>query len=124
MRAVTLPTNFLDDVLAAVDSKDVHRFVSYLTEDCVFRFGSAPAAVGRAAIGEAVGGFFESIAGCGHAVGNVWHDEGNMVCEGEVCYRRHDGSEITLPFVNVFEFCGELISNYKIYIDVGPLYTK
>ena len=124
MRAVTLPTNFLDNVLDAVDSKDTHRFVTYLTEDCTFRFGSAPAAVGRAAIGAAVGGFFESIAGCGHTVGNVWHDDGNMVCEGEVCYRRLDGAEITLPFVNVFEFHDELISNYKIYIDIGPLYAE
>lgn len=123
MRAVTLPSNFVDNVLDAVDAKDTHRFVSYLTDDCAFRFGSAPAAVGRAAIGAAVSGFFESIAGCEHTVGNAWHADGSMVCEGVVCYRRLDGAEITLPFVNVFEFRGELISNYKIYIDIGPLYA-
>jgi hypothetical protein len=47
-----------------------------------------------------------------------------MVCEGEVTYTRHDESEITLPFVNVFEFEGELISHYKIYADSEPLYAE
>ena len=38
-------------------------------------------------------------------------------------YRRHDGTEITLPFTNVFEYRGDLIAHYKIYIDIGPLYA-
>jgi hypothetical protein len=35
---------------------------------------------------------------------------------------RHDATEIALPFINVFEFDGDLISGYKIYMDIGPLY--
>jgi len=124
VRAVTLPSNFLDDVFDAVDANDPLRFVSCLTEDCVFRFGSAPAAAGREAISAAVGGFFDSIAGCKHSITSVWRDEGSLACEGEVRYQRHDGSEISIPFVNVFEFRGELISNYRIYIDIGPLYAE
>jgi len=124
MHAVTSTTAYLDDVFAAVDSNDAEQFVAYLTEDCVFRFGSAPAVTGRAAIGQAVSGFFESIAGCSHSVRSVWRDEGSLVCEGDVRYQRLDGSEITIPFVDVFEFQGDLIAQYKIYIDIGPLYAQ
>ena len=38
-------------------------------------------------------------------------------------YTRLDGSEITLPFTDVFEYRDELIAHYKIYMDIGPLYA-
>jgi hypothetical protein len=45
------------------------------------------------------------------------------VCEGEVTYRRHDNSEITLPFADAFDLRGDLISGYRIYIDIAPLFA-
>ncbi|MDJ0749839.1 MAG: nuclear transport factor 2 family protein [Woeseiaceae bacterium] len=110
-------------LFAAIDNKDAASFVQYLAEDAVFRFGSAPPVRGRAAIREAVDGFFATIAGCRHAIGNSLRSGRTLVCEGEVTYRRHDDSEITLPFTNVFEYQGKLIAHYKIYIDIGPLYA-
>jgi hypothetical protein len=29
-----------------------------------------------------------------------------------------------LPFTDVLEYSGELISQYKIYIDISPLYAE
>ena len=46
-----------------------------------------------------------------------------LVCEGDVTYTKLDGSEVTLPFVNIFEIDGGLIVDYRIYVDVGPLYA-
>jgi limonene-1,2-epoxide hydrolase len=123
MQAVNLPQGFLDNVFAAIDSLDADLFVTYLTEDCIFRFGSAPGVKGRAAINAAVSTFFGSIAGCSHSVSKVWHDDDNLACEGEVCYRRLDDAEIILPFVDVFDIQDGLISAYKIYIDIHPLYA-
>jgi limonene-1,2-epoxide hydrolase len=51
-------------------------------------------------------------------------DDNTIVCEGEVTYTRHDGSKITLPFANVFEVKNELITLYRIYIDIGPLFAE
>ncbi len=111
-------------LFAAIDSKDAGAFVSALTTDAVFRFGSAPEVVGRDAIAAAVGGFFDTIAGLSHAVHKVlWNGE-TQVCEGEVTYERHDGSTLNVPFVDVFEYEGDLISQYKIYIDIGELYKE
>lgn len=114
----------LDGLFEAIDAMDSDRFVSFLTEDGVFRFGSTPAVIGRQAIRDAVQAFFTSISGLSHRVSRVWRDQATLVCEGEVCYRRHDDSEVILPFVNVFELQGDLISKYQIYIDIQPLYAE
>jgi len=110
-------------LFAAIDANDAEAFVAFLTDDAVFRFGSAPAVSGRAAIKAAVADFFGTIDGCSHNVTNVLSKGSTLVCEGEVTYRRHDGSEITLPFTDVFEYDGHLIAQYKIYMDIGPLYA-
>jgi len=113
----------LGDLFAAVDAKDTERFLGFLTAEASFRFGSAPAVQGREAIHSAVDGFFSSISGLSHNLTRIVAEDSVVVCEGEVTYTRHDTTSITLPFINVFEFNGELISNYKIYMDVGPLYA-
>lgn len=114
----------LDDLFESIDAMDAGRFVHFLTEDARFRFGSAQEVQGREEIRSAVDAFFASIAGCKHKLLKILADEGTVVCEGEVTYTRHDKSEITLPFTNVFEFEGEYISHYKIYADSGPLYAE
>ena len=111
-------------MFAAIDAKDTTAFLGYLTEDAVFRFGSAPPVKGHAAIAAAVGGFFGSIAGCTHVVEQTIAQDDTLVCEGHVTYRRHDGSEMTLPFTDVLEYAGDRIRNYKIYIDIAPLFAS
>lgn len=113
----------LTGLFAAIDAKDADRFVGFLTPGGSFRFGSAPAAVGRDAVREAVAGFFESIRGLSHTLHKVIPLGNTLVAEGEVSYARHDGSTITLPFVDVFEYDGDLISEYKIYMDIAPLFA-
>jgi limonene-1,2-epoxide hydrolase len=123
MNATSLTVDRLDRLFAAIDSKETESFLAFLTSDAVFRFGSAPGVKGHDAIREGVDGFFASIAGSRHKLNNVLGDGTTLICEGEVAYRRHNDSEITLPFTNVFELSGKLISHYKIYIDINPLYA-
>lgn len=110
-------------LFSAIDERDVDQFVQFLTPDATFRFGSAPPVQGRQAIADAVAGFFATIAGCSHRLDRTVADGGAVICEGEVSYQRQDGSSVTLPFVDVFEMDGELIDQYKIYLDIGPLYA-
>jgi len=114
----------LAKLFAAIDRKDADAFVECLTDDASFRFGSAPAVAGRDGIREAVAAFFATIAGLSHRLNEPIAHGDTLVCEGAVTYIRHDGSEITLPFANVFEMDGGLIRNYKIYADIGPLYAE
>lgn len=114
----------LEDLFESIDEQNVDRFLHFLTDDATFRFGSAEPANGQAEIREAVKGFFATIAASKHSLSKILVDEGTLACEGEVTYTRHDGTEITLPFANIFEFEGEHIAHYKIYADAAPLYAE
>jgi len=122
MTGVGSQTAQLDELFVAVDAKDTERFLRFLTDEASFRFGSVPSVQGKEAIRAAVDGFFSTIAGCHHVLARVVVEDDVTICEGEVTYTRHDATEVTLPFANVFEFNGGLISAYKIYADAGPLY--
>ena len=111
-------------LFAAIDAKDTEAFLQFLTDDALFRFGSAQPVTGQQRIREAVDGFFASIAGLRHVVDCEIRQGDTLVCEGTATYTRHDGSRITLPFANVFGLDGERISEYKIYVDIGPLYEN
>ena len=124
MHANVLHEGFLDGLFKAIDAMDSVQFGHFIAEDGEFRFGSAAAVKGRDAIIAAVDDFFGTIDGLSHSVARIWRDADSLACEGEVCYRRKDGNEVIIPFVDVFDFDGELISSYRIYIDIGPLYAE
>lgn len=111
------------ELFASIDAMDTETFLSFIREDATFRFGSSPAVKGHAEIRAAIEGFFSAFAALRHNVRRIVAGGDAVVCEGEVTYTRHDGSTITLPFANVFEVDDGLISLYRIYIDIGPLYA-
>jgi limonene-1,2-epoxide hydrolase len=110
-------------LFVAIDAMDTEGFLGFIAPDAEFRFASAPPVHGHAAIRAAVDGFFSSISALSHDLRRAVADGDAVVCEGEVTYTRHDGSTIALPFCNVFEIDDGLISVYRIYIDVTPLYA-
>jgi len=110
-------------LFASIDAMDTESFLSFIREDATFRFGSSPAVKGHAEIRTAVEGFFSSLAALRHDLRRIVADGDAVVCEGDVTYTRHDGSAITLPFANVFEIDDGLISLYRVYIDIGPLFA-
>lgn len=113
----------LAGLFASIDARDTSGFLEHIAPDATFRFGSAPAVSGHDAIGDAVGGFFASIAGLRHRLEKTLADGSTLICAGEVTYERHDGQSVKLPFANVFEVQDNLISDYRIYIDIAPLYA-
>ena len=113
-----------DKLFAAIDAMDAESFVSFLGEDCTFRFGSSPSVTGREGIRASVEDFFSMFATLRHDLRRVITDDNGTVCEGEVTYTRHDGSQITLPFCNVFQTESGLISVYRIYIDMSPMFAE
>lgn len=108
-------------LFASIDAKDTRAFLAFLTPDALFRYGSAPQAVGAGAIEQAVSYFFTTIEQSRHRLLRRWDDGDSAVCQGEVTYTLADGREVTLPFCNVFELAGDRIRKYEIYIDPTPL---
>lgn len=113
----------IHELFRTIDEMDSDKFVTFLTEDAQFRFGNAPSVIGKAAIRDAVAGFFSTIKSISHNCVNLWVVSDNVLYEGEVTYTRHDGSTLTLPFVNKFKIANDKIKDYFIYIDITPLYA-
>ena len=118
-----LKPDWWNALFAAIDGKRTQDFVAFLCEDGEFRFGSAPGVRGRASVAAAVDAFFGMIAASRHELVRAWTDDGSAVCEGNVTYTRLDGSQVTLPFVNVFYLRDGLVARYLIYIDSAPLFA-
>jgi ketosteroid isomerase-like protein len=110
-------------IFADIDAFDPDKFVAHLTEDVTFRFGNAEPSVGRAAVREAVAGFFATIDGLTHHILNVWDVGDVSIAQINVEYVRKDGKHVTLPNADILTFDGDLVSNWQIYIDVAPVYA-
>jgi ketosteroid isomerase-like protein len=110
-------------LFATIDGKRSQEFAGFLTPDGEFRFGSQPAVHGQANVAAYVAAFFGMIGGSRHELLRTWEAADSTVCEGLVTYTRLDGSQVTIPFVNVFYLRGDKIARYLIYIDNGPLFA-
>jgi ketosteroid isomerase-like protein len=111
----------ISQLFQSVDAKDADAFASFLSENSVFRYGSQPAVQGKQAIHGYVSAFFGSIQALSHQVIDTWEREDSMVCQGVVTYTRGDGSDVSVPFTNIFRFEGDLIRDYLVYVDPSPL---
>jgi ketosteroid isomerase-like protein len=113
---------------ALVDRMDPDELVSCFTEDGSFRFGNAEPVVGRSAIREAVAAFFSTIDGMRHDITGIWRgkwEQGEVYSvEAEVSYTRKDGSEVKLPVTSTLRIKGDLVQDWRVFMDVSPLYAE
>jgi ketosteroid isomerase-like protein len=110
-------------IFAAIDAFDPDKFVTHLTEDVSFRFGNADPVTGRAAVKDAVAGFFSTIDGLTHHILNIWDVGETTIAQINVEYVRKDGKHVTVPNADILIFDGDLVKNWQIYIDVAPVYA-
>ncbi|HEX9518563.1 MAG TPA: nuclear transport factor 2 family protein [Streptosporangiaceae bacterium] len=110
-------------IFADIDAFDPDKFVTHLTEDVTFRFGNLEPAIGRAAVKEAVAGFFTTIDGLTHHILNVWEVGEVAIAQINVEYVRKDGKHVTVPNADILHFDGDLVSNWQIYIDLAPVFA-
>lgn len=107
----------------ALDTFDARTFASFLTDDAVFVFGNAEPVKGKLTIQEVVAGFFTSIQAIRHDLLETWLLPETVICRGVVTYTRHNGSQLAVPFANVFKLRNGLIQGYLIYVDNSQLYA-
>ena len=110
-------------IFAAIDTFDPDAFVAHLTEDVVFRFANGEPVVGRAAVREAVAGFFTTIDGLSHDLLGRWDVDDVTIVKADVEYARKDGKRVTVPNADVLVFEGDLVRDWQIYIDLAPVYA-
>ena len=113
---------------ATIDSMDSVKLAEAFAEEGTFRFGNSEAAVGRRQIEQAISGFFSMIEALHHNITGVWSGswEGGAVksVEAEVTYTRRGGTRTPpLPVTSTIRLRGDRIQDYRIFMDVAPLFS-
>ena len=112
------------DLFADIDSMEPDRFAQHLSPDATMRFGNAPPVRGRDAIRDAWASFCETLDGVHHDIVEQWHAGDATIVEASVTYTRKDHSRITVPVATIYRARGELIDDYRIFVDLAPLFAE
>lgn len=107
-----------------IDSMDPDRFAAHLAEDVVMRFGNAEPVRGRGAVRDVWAEFCAGVDGVAHERVAEWHEAPATIVEANVTYTRTDGGTVTVPVVTIYRAPGGLIDDYRVYIDLAPLFAE
>ncbi|KLN61924.1 hypothetical protein WH96_04530 [Kiloniella spongiae] len=105
----------------AVDGKNTSDLGEFLADDLRFQLGNFDEVRGKDAVLETNEAFFQIIDRMTHRIDGTWAQGDDIICKGEVHYKRLDQSELSLPFATVLRMKSGLIQDYQIYVDVTPL---
>jgi ketosteroid isomerase-like protein len=123
MTQVVSPSDLVRDVFAALDARDPAAVAAHMTEDVRMRLGNQDVVEGKTAFLESAQGFVDAIAAIKHDIGSVWSVDDVVIAEMDVHYERLDGGKLTLPCCNVFRVRDGLVSDYRVYIDLTPVFA-
>lgn len=119
-------SDWITDYYSDVDGMRLEPYVARHAENAEVVFGNNPPAVGRAAIGEAIGGFWTLIGGLRHEVHHRWDvdDGATVVLEVTTHYTTHGGTAVPLPCVSILDRDAEgLVTSLRVHIDLAPLFA-
>jgi ketosteroid isomerase-like protein len=123
MTQVVSPSDLVRDVFAALDAKDPDALTAHVSEDVRLRLGNQDVVEGKAAFLATSQAFASSINQIRHEIHSLWNVDDVVIAEMDVHYERLDGGRLTLPCCNVFRVRDGLVSDYRIYMDIGPVFA-
>jgi ketosteroid isomerase-like protein len=123
-RSAGSPLHHAQAIFAAFDAKDIDALAALVTQDVRLQIGNAEVVLGKAEFVQALQAFFGSVTSFRHTVTNVWSDHDAVIAELQVQYTRLDGRKLTLPCCNVFRVRDGAVSDYRVYMDITPVYTQ
>lgn len=119
------PQEWVTRYIAAVDTLEVDRMIPFFAPDATLSYANNPPMVGHAAIRAGLEPFHASIGAISHKVVNCFPSgPGVIVAEYEASYTRLDGQVVNLPGIGVFELSDGLISAYRVYVDIAPVFAQ
>jgi ketosteroid isomerase-like protein len=113
-----------ETLFADIDSMAPDRFAAHLADNVEFRFGNADPVRGRSAVRDVWAGFCETVQGVRHDLRAQWDTGDAVIAESNVTYTRKDGGYVTVPVVTIYRSAGELIDDYRVFIDLAPLFAE
>ena len=113
-------------MFAASDSGDTEAMLGFLTDDVVLVFGNADAVHGKAAVDALSRQVKSRLSSVRHEIHDIWQaneDAHVFIARMTVHYSRLDGAVVSLPCCNIFRMRADLIAEYRVYMDVNPVFA-
>jgi ketosteroid isomerase-like protein len=111
------------ELFSDIDSLEPERFTQHLAEDVTMRFGNAEEVHGRDAVYDVWAGFCEGVDGVSHSGLRRWESGEGTVAEADVTYTKKDGEKVTVPVVTIYREGEGGIDDYRVFIDLAPLFA-
>lgn len=123
MEASAATREWLERYYAAVDAKDIDAALDFFAPDARLRLAGGDPVRGREAIGRMLGAGLDAVEGTRHELKGVWEeDEGHVLFEVDVVYRRRDGHTVTVPGAGVCTVSEGRFTEQRLYADLSPIF--
>jgi ketosteroid isomerase-like protein len=124
MLGVLSPETRVRELFATTDAKDIAANATHVTDDVELRFGNNDPVVGKDAYIAMSEEFYASLASLRHEIHSLWTvDDDFVITEMTVHYERLDGQRLSLPCANIFRLRDGLIADYRIFMDINPVFS-
>lgn len=116
-------TTWLNDVLTALDDKDVEAYTAFMADDVEVTFNNGDMSMrGRDVVRDGLGEFWQSFGTLQHDELNVYGTDDNFVHEALNHYTTLDGKDVTIRAVAwIDRNRNGRITSVRIYNDQSPL---
>jgi len=108
---------------AAVESNDVETYVTYFTEDAVYKVGNFDPVVGHDGIRALAAPLVDMFTSVTHDIKNFWLIDDVVICEMDITYSRKDGKVAVIPCVDIIRFSGDKVKELLAYLDPTPAFS-
>lgn len=113
-------TRRVEEAFAAVDGMRLDDFAALFTPDGTMTFGNGEPSVGPEACRRALGDFYQLLKGVRHELRGAWVVDDVSINEAIVHYTMRDDSVVSLPVTSILRWDGDLVREWRIYMDVAP----
>jgi ketosteroid isomerase-like protein len=113
-------------LFAATDRGDLAGVTSYLHDGVVVFLSNREPIHGADAYAELYGQVAGMLAGLRHEILDIWsaaEDRSVWIVRMTVHYARADGPTVSLPCCNVLRFTEGLVSEYRVFMDMTPVFA-
>jgi ketosteroid isomerase-like protein len=119
-------TNLVESVkaaYAAVERNDVDTYVTFFSDDAVYKVGNFDPVVGHEGIRALALPLVDMFTSVTHDLKNLWRLDDVVVCEMDITYSRKDGKVAIIPCVDVIRFDGDKVKELLAYLDPTPAFS-
>lgn len=110
--------------LQAMDSKNVERYGTFLSDSCVMQFNNDAPIRGKVAIVQFLRDYWTTFESLEHDLLNIYGMDSSFVLEALNHYKRSDAKEVTVRAVAFTDLDEEgLVTSVRLYTDTTPLFT-